>query len=371
MGVWRLCLVGVWILGGGCGEPRAPGVVAAGGGPSGEEAVPPAEVEPPPEQTTPADLAARREASPGYVLARRGNSRRLRLLDVRTGEQVRDWKLPCRATHTASAPNRSLLVGCGGSTYRLWGDDHPPTLVADGLELRRHAGDHRFTMVDGARRFYTFDLATGQRTPGGSRPKRRPPRALDAVPNAYLEALSADGSRALVVLRNDDYGLPQRVRLVDAKSGEVLAGWEARGTFFLSRILGADEILGPPDEPLIGTREDASAAPPALTCEGTPQCKLEGQCTPRDGRCVAESEAYCRESTLCAEQGKCALKRERCHPGSEGDCAASSGCQRFGHCALDRHGLTCEAASDAHCAASEGCRDFGWCRLGADGRCAK
>ena len=45
-------------------------------------------------------------------------------------------------------------------------------------------------------------------------------------------------------------------------------------------------------------------------CRKIKACTLHGECSSRDGFCIATSEADCRASYFCGEKGRCTLKKK-------------------------------------------------------------
>jgi|GEM_PF-976951 len=97
-------------------------------------------------------------------------------------------------------------------------------------------------------------------------------------------------------------------------------------------------------------------------------CKKLGRCTPKDGRCVAESEEDCRASDGCIEQGLCALESMACVARSESDCMSSLMCREQGRCSPE--GGQCIALDDADCSQAKVCTDSGQC-IAVDGQCTR
>jgi hypothetical protein len=63
-------------------------------------------------------------------------------------------------------------------------------------------------------------------------------------------------------------------------------------------------------------------------------CRTAGQCTDREGRCVADSAADCKKSFACFALGRCSLKDGACVPVSDEDCAGSQVCKGESKCFL-------------------------------------
>jgi hypothetical protein len=61
-------------------------------------------------------------------------------------------------------------------------------------------------------------------------------------------------------------------------------------------------------------------------------CKLDGQCTARDGECVAGSDADCEQSYRCRRDGWCTARDGKCVAGEDDDCRQSEVCEVFGFC---------------------------------------
>jgi hypothetical protein len=60
----------------------------------------------------------------------------------------------------------------------------------------------------------------------------------------------------------------------------------------------------------------------AADCRGSARCKLEGNCTPKDGKCIAGSSGDCAQSSVCAQVNLCIAR--------EGVCVGAGGGARAG-----------------------------------------
>ena len=67
-------------------------------------------------------------------------------------------------------------------------------------------------------------------------------------------------------------------------------------------------------------------------CEGQDQCKIDGQCTPKDGACVAANDQECAKSYGCKARGPCTAKDGKCVVGSDADCKQSEACAKEKFC---------------------------------------
>jgi hypothetical protein len=96
-------------------------------------------------------------------------------------------------------------------------------------------------------------------------------------------------------------------------------------------------------------------------CLKSDQCRDEGRCFERDGRCVAASSADCKRSTNCKWAGHCTLNQlfSMCSAGSDADCRASERCKEFGSC-WQGSGF-CTARSSIDCERSTHCKQLGHC----------
>ena len=65
-------------------------------------------------------------------------------------------------------------------------------------------------------------------------------------------------------------------------------------------------------------------------------CKAYGQCTARDGRCVATSDADCAASSVCSGRGLCSAVDDWCQARDAKDCAVLQGCRLEGACTLKK-----------------------------------
>ena len=67
-------------------------------------------------------------------------------------------------------------------------------------------------------------------------------------------------------------------------------------------------------------------------CSDLTQCTGGGQCTAKDGACVATSTADCKKSASCKENGPCTAKGDVCVVGSDADCQQSVACAKEHFC---------------------------------------
>jgi hypothetical protein len=113
--------------------------------------------------------------------------------------------------------------------------------------------------------------------------------------------------------------------------------------------------------------ERACVANDDATCAHARFCALRGQCTARNGQCIAASIDGCRQSENCQKHGMCELRDERCvGKANEDVCRRTDECASDGFCSPD--GNHCVAASDQDCQASRGCASDGRCSA-SGGRC--
>jgi hypothetical protein len=61
-------------------------------------------------------------------------------------------------------------------------------------------------------------------------------------------------------------------------------------------------------------------------------CDMRGECTAKEGDCVAASNADCRKGRECPEHGACSARGGRCVAASDDDCKGSSVCSRLKAC---------------------------------------
>ena len=66
------------------------------------------------------------------------------------------------------------------------------------------------------------------------------------------------------------------------------------------------------------------------SCASSSGCKVLGQCTAKDGNCVAGSDADCAD--LCEVSGECTARYGECVAISDVYCAKSMGCKKWGNC---------------------------------------
>ncbi len=69
-------------------------------------------------------------------------------------------------------------------------------------------------------------------------------------------------------------------------------------------------------------------------CENTDLCKVDGQCTAKEGQCIAASDDDCRKGYVCGGRGGCVAKDGKCTVGSDADCKASEACKNEGYCVM-------------------------------------
>lgn len=90
-------------------------------------------------------------------------------------------------------------------------------------------------------------------------------------------------------------------------------------------------------------------------------CTYFGQCSARDGECLA-TEYDCTRSLACRHEGRCTFNGGRCVVGVD-DCARSYLCMRVGNCALDAVGGRCVPRSEEDCRQSMACATGGVCHF--------
>ena len=137
-------------------------------------------------------------------------------------------------------------------------------------------------------------------------------------------------------------------------------------------------------------------------CAASDGCRVKGQCSVVDGRCQAKNDADCQKSEGCSKEGKCGANEGLCssldtifHEACEKECRSDGLCvQKDGKCVAlskyhcygspseepDPNGACaktgrctakdgkCTAASDDDCKKSKGCEKLGQC-VAKDGRC--
>jgi hypothetical protein len=103
-------------------------------------------------------------------------------------------------------------------------------------------------------------------------------------------------------------------------------------------------------------------------------CSDFGACTYRDNRCVASSDDDCKRSAFCERSGRCKAHGGSCVIGAESnaDCRKGHGAASRSPCLLDgqctaKDGV-CVASSDADCQGSKACAEFAACTA-TDGQC--
>jgi hypothetical protein len=75
-------------------------------------------------------------------------------------------------------------------------------------------------------------------------------------------------------------------------------------------------------------------------------CREEGECTLRDGDCVADSDQDCRQSEACFEEGRCTVVDEECVATRFQDCQASQLCRDEGRCYLNAEDDRCDDGTE-------------------------
>jgi len=106
-------------------------------------------------------------------------------------------------------------------------------------------------------------------------------------------------------------------------------------------------------------------------CVVREECRTEGRCKTRAGRCVVANSVDCFRSVDCLRAGKCSYGRSRCIALSDADCRQSGFCRQTGACTA--HSGECVVSADDDCRASVGCDLAGSCSAvgsGANWRCA-
>ena len=88
-------------------------------------------------------------------------------------------------------------------------------------------------------------------------------------------------------------------------------------------------------------------------------CAERGDCTVKDGRCIATKDSDCKQSDWCKTMGMCSLtERNSCSVGSDADCRLSESCRSSGKCTADLNSALpqCKPGSRADCVQSELCK---------------
>ena len=67
-------------------------------------------------------------------------------------------------------------------------------------------------------------------------------------------------------------------------------------------------------------------------CDTAELCSSEGQCTAKEGLCVAASNDDCKKGYICTGKGGCTAKEGLCVVGGDADCAQSEACKNDGYC---------------------------------------
>jgi hypothetical protein len=120
---------------------------------------------------------------------------------------------------------------------------------------------------------------------------------------------------------------------------------------------------------LVGCKGESGEAEKTKGCAQSKECAKYGQCTAKDGKCIAASDADCK--SVCESKGRCTInpKTVACVAGSDAHCKGSKGCALDGKCTLStgyKAGL-CIAKKDEDCKPSDACTKFGNCVAGNAG----
>ena len=112
-------------------------------------------------------------------------------------------------------------------------------------------------------------------------------------------------------------------------------------------------------------------SPEAIKCRTSQGCIESGECTPKDGKCIAGSVADCTAFLACKDYGKCQAKDGKCIAGSDADCKASKACKLTGLLCNAKDGECAFVNTQAHqdCRASEDCLQYGMCFAKQEGGC--
>jgi len=107
-------------------------------------------------------------------------------------------------------------------------------------------------------------------------------------------------------------------------------------------------------------------------CARSTGCAETGSCFVIDVNgtkvCGPKSSDDCKKSKACTTQGNCALIEWRCAPGSDSDCEKDPfQCGEWGNCTFKDGACVATAES---CKASKHCATTGTCSLGPSGQCA-
>ena len=107
-------------------------------------------------------------------------------------------------------------------------------------------------------------------------------------------------------------------------------------------------------------------------CTKDEACARAGDCTNKDGKCVASSDADCQKSATCGWSGMCSLVGDVCAPTTAEHCRASKSCAQKATCGYNAEKHRCEPSSPADCKQSEACKtgtgEAKACRFDADRR---
>ena len=104
----------------------------------------------------------------------------------------------------------------------------------------------------------------------------------------------------------------------------------------------------------------------ATDCAKALTCKQEGQCTAKDGKCVAAG-TDCAEALTCKQEGRCTAKDGKCVAVGT-DCAKALICTQEGRCTASEDGH-CWVRDNHDCAEAQVCTQEGRCTAEAPIAC--
>ncbi len=130
----------------------------------------------------------------------------------------------------------------------------------------------------------------------------------------------------------------------------------------------------------------AQQSPPKNPCERL--CSQNGRCASVGSTCVAKSDADCQQSVRCRMHGECTFRDGRCLTGKN-DCSGSEACTEYGACTWMRgvcrtscddaaalktahesdELISCSRDAETRCTETVGCVQYGLCGSGTAESC--
>ena len=83
-------------------------------------------------------------------------------------------------------------------------------------------------------------------------------------------------------------------------------------------------------------------------CDGLTSCNIDGQCSAKNGACMASSDEDCKKSVACREKGPCTAKNGVCVVGGDADCKQSVACTKEKFCVAKGNNCVLDEAGKKH-----------------------